>query len=116
MIFDVGLTENVLINNKLDAAIQELDILFNTENTQLLGVPEYGVNFMQFLWSLTPAVDSIERYIKNKITTCTFYLAKMSYDINAEFVYTGEEAAYIIHFKLYYNDMEYEKEYILSQK
>lgn len=116
MIFDIGLTDDILINNKLDAAIQELDILFNTENTQLLGVPEYGVNFMQFLWSLTPAVDSIERYIKNKITTCTFYLAKMSYDINAEFIYTGEEAAYIIHFKLYYNDEEYEKEYILTQK
>ena len=30
MIFDIGLTDDILINNKLDAAIQELDILFNT--------------------------------------------------------------------------------------
>lgn len=111
---DLGLRDKLIINNAIDAAIQELDILFNTENTQLLGMPSYGVNFEQFLWSLTPSVSSIEKYIKDKITTCTFYLSKMSYDINAEYLYGDGECAYIINFKLYVDDSTYEKNYVIK--
>lgn len=111
---DIGLKDDIFISNELDAALQELDILFNTENTQLLGVPSYGVNFEQFLWSLTPATDSIEKYLKNKITTCTYHLAKLPYTIQAEYIYGDGECIYVIHFALQYKDKQYNKNFVVK--
>ena len=34
---DLALDGRVMIHSELDEAIQELDLLFNTENTELLG-------------------------------------------------------------------------------
>ena len=68
MKIDVGLFDKVVVNSYLDLALQELDILFNTRPTELLGHPTFGINFEQFLWTLTPSSDTLERYIKEKIT------------------------------------------------
>ena len=38
---DLALTGDIIIDNELDEALQELDILFNTENTELIGYPEF---------------------------------------------------------------------------
>jgi hypothetical protein len=113
---DVGLKENLIINNPLDAALQELEILFNTENTQLLGVPTYGINFEQFLWALTPATDSIERYIKNKITTCTYYLARMSYEVTANFLESDGECSYIVNITVTYKDTTHSKNFVIQHE
>ena len=47
---DLALDGRVMIRNIMDEAVQELDILFNTDTTELLGYPTYGTNFEQFLW------------------------------------------------------------------
>ena len=62
---DLSLDHNVLINTELEAAVQELNIIFNTETTVLIGCPTFGTNFEQFLsqykrlellWSKTEAL------------------------------------------------------------
>lgn len=111
---DISLFEEGVLQSEFDLALQELDILFNTENTQLIGVPNYGMNFEQFLWSLTPSVDSIEKYIKNKITTCTFYLSKMQYDIDASYLYGDGECVYVIKFTLYWNEKTVNKNFVVK--
>ena len=45
---DLALDSKIFIDTNIDAALQELDLLFNTENTELIGYPEYGTNFEQF--------------------------------------------------------------------
>lgn len=113
---DIGLRDNLIINNPLDAALQELTILFNTENTQLIGEPSYGINFEQFLWSLTPSTDSLERYIKNKITTSTYYLSKMSYSVTAEYLFSDGEGVYVVHISITYNDSNYKKDFVIKRE
>ena len=65
---DIGLGNKVVIIDPLDAAVQELDILFNTTPTELIGNPNYGMNFFQFLWQTTPSTSTLEKYINDKIS------------------------------------------------
>ena len=63
---DLAIDDRVIINDKLDAALQELDLLFNTENTELIGMTNFGVSLDQFLWTLTPTTESFREYINDK--------------------------------------------------
>lgn len=110
---DIGL-DDVIITDEFDAALQELTILFNTSNTELLGNTKYGMNFEQFLWALTPQVDSLEKYIKEKINTCTFYLRNFRYDINIEYIYEEHQGIYIVKFSLYKNNKTVNHKFIIK--
>ena len=85
---DLALTGDILIYDELDEALQELDILFNTENTELIGYPEFGTNFEQFLWEVTPATEDVKRYIY-EVLTQTYYCNKLNVTVDVE-VLEGE--------------------------
>ena len=72
MILDLALDNRTVLTSELDCAIQELDMLFNTVNTELIGKPEYGTNFEQFLWTLTPMTEALKEYIENKLRRMYF--------------------------------------------
>jgi hypothetical protein len=80
---DLAIDGRVFIQSELDEALQELDLLFNTVNTELIGYPTYGTNFEQFLWRLSPSASSVEKYIREKIQD-TYFLARMETDISVE--------------------------------
>ena len=79
---DFSLDNRIMLDNRLDCAIQELDMLFNTTNTELIGDTNYGTNFEQFLWQLTPSPSELKRYINEKIQQYTYYMLQYDYDIN----------------------------------
>ena len=85
---DLSLDHNILINTELDAAVQELNILFSTETTELIGCPTFGTNFEQFLWQLTPATSALKKYILEKIND-TYFLSRMKCDVDVN-LYKGE--------------------------
>ena len=60
---DLSLDHRVILNSEFDAGLQELDLLFNTETTELINDPTFGTNFEQFLWQLTPATSALKKYI-----------------------------------------------------
>ena len=64
---DLALDSRLFLYNKIDCAVQELDMLLNTENTELIGYPTFGTEFETFLWTLTPTVNALEEYILDKI-------------------------------------------------
>ena len=63
---DLALDGRIFLDNPMDCALQEIDMLLNTENTQLIGYPNYGTEFESFLWTLSPTTIEIEKY-KDKI-------------------------------------------------
>lgn len=79
---DLALDNSIFIYSELDAAIQELDILFNTEYTELIGYPYFGTSFEQFSWRLNPEPSQVESYIYDKIMEDTLYLQKMNVNID----------------------------------
>lgn len=107
---DLAIDGRVFIDNVLDEALQEMDILFNTYQTELIGYPDYGTNFEQFLWQLTPSPKELKRYIFEKIGD-TFYLSQLSTEIDVE-VLTGEmRNIYYVKIGVTYNDETKYREY-----
>ena len=76
IMLDLAIDSRVFIDNEIDAALQELDMLFNTENTELIGYPTYGTNFEQFLWNLNPSPNEVKNYIVEKFAN-TLYLNRV---------------------------------------
>lgn len=101
---DLALDSSIFINTNLDAALQELDMLFNTEQTELIGAPDYGTNFEQFLWTLNPSKDDIKKYIQDKISEDTYFLSQMDYEINVEILQGQYREIYYISIVVYDGD------------
>lgn len=78
---DLALDNKVILSNTMDAAVQELDILFNTTPTELLGDTSYGTNWYQFLWILNPSLEDIKNYVVEKISG-TFFVSKMEHTVS----------------------------------
>ena len=86
---DLSLDNRVFLYDKIDCAIQELDILFGTENTELINDPQFGTNFEQFLWQLNPSPNSLQKYVEEKIKFYTYFLSNLEYSVDVE-VLNGE--------------------------
>jgi len=108
---DLALDNRIFIENNLDAAIQELDLLFNTECTELIGNTQYGVSLDQFLWTLTPTTESLRQYISEKLSTL-FYLKFFNYNFDVEFLEGEYRSIYRLKIDLYIDqDHKIQKEY-----
>lgn len=108
---DLALDNRVYISDNLDEALQELDILFNTECTELIGDKDFGMNINQFLWTLTPTTDSMREYISTKLKQCT-YLQTFKYDFDIKY-YNGDfKSMYHLIINIYLeNNQKIKKEY-----
>ena len=102
---DLAIDSKVFIRNEFDAALQELDIILNTPNTELIGNPSFGTNFEQFLWQLNPASNSIKEYIYEKIDG-TLYLRKMKVDIFVDVMKGDYRMIYDVIINVYNNEGE----------
>lgn len=91
---------DLYITDGFDAAIQELDILFNTEETELIGNYKYGTNFEQFLWTLKPQSNEVRRYVANKIYTQTCFCRNYITSIDCEIVEGTLRDIYLIKIEL----------------
>ena len=60
MVYDLALDDDVFVTDKTIAAFQELDMIFLTEHTELLGQTDYGCVLERFLWDLTPSTSEIK--------------------------------------------------------
>jgi len=108
---DLAIDNRVLIENNLDEALQELDLLFNTENTELIGMTDFGVSLDQFLWTLTPTTESFRKYVEDKLSTL-FYLKFFNYNVNVEFLEGEYRSIYHLTIDIYLsNNEKIQKEY-----
>ena len=85
MVLDFALDGSIFIDNVVDAALQEIDIIFNTTNTELIGNSTFGTNFEMFLWQLTPSPASLKSYISDKLTD-TYWCQYLNVEVNVEVV------------------------------
>lgn len=114
--YDLALDDSVLVTDYTIAALQEIDMVFNTEHTEVLGDPSFGCNFEQFLWNLNPDTSGLKQYVESKLKDC-YYLSKFNYTVdvkentadviknlsNGDVLYNADDT-YIIVIDLYGND------------
>lgn len=112
---DLGLFDKPVINDRLEMAIQELDLLFNTQTTELIGNTSFGMNFLQFLWMLTPNVDALEKYIEEKIQMNTLFLRNMKHDVRIDFILLETECVYVVQISVFDSSgNKKEKQYVIK--
>lgn len=92
---DLAIDTRVFLNTTLDVAIQELDMIFNTSNGELIGYPEYGTNFEQFLWQLNDATDKLREYIYEKIRD-SYFLKDMLVDVDINTIEGEMRKIYVV--------------------
>lgn len=103
---DLAFDNRIVITNELDLALQEIDILFNTENTELIGDPSYGVDFEQFLWILTPTTSELEKYIREKLNTL-YFLNQFEYQVHVDFEPGEIRSIYHVTINIYISENQY---------
>lgn len=82
MIYDFSFDNGIFVTDTLTAAMQELDLLFNTEPTEVLGDSSFGTFFEQFLWDIQPRETDLADYIKKAIQTNTYWVQQYDWDVN----------------------------------
>lgn len=82
----MALDTSVIIDNPVDAAIQELDLLLGTDLGELLGEQSFGANLEQYLWTLTPNVSEVKKYIQKKINDYTYWCKELNITIDVNTV------------------------------
>ena len=108
---DLALDNRVYINDNVEEALQELDLLFDTECTELIGDKDFGVSLYQFLWTLTPTTESLREYIGEKLNQLT-YLNLFRYDFDVKYYDAEFKSVYHIVIELYVDDYQkIKKEY-----
>ena len=108
---DLSISNNIYNDNELDEALQELDILFNTENTELIGDINIGINMQQYLWTLTPSVESLKEYLNSKLMDLT-YLKNFQYNLDVKHYNDDIGSMYHIIIDIYINEnQKIKKEY-----
>lgn len=102
---DLAIDDRIILTDPIDCAVQELDLLFNTTCTELIGYTDYGTNFEQFLWNLKPSVEEIDRYIREKVNN-TYFLRSYILDINVKILNGNIRDIYYITIKIKSPDNE----------
>ena len=95
MIIDLAIDGQVFITNTIDAALQEIDLIFNTTNTELIGYPKFGTIFEYFLWQLTPSPNALEQYIYDKLVD-TYFCSTMDLKVHVDVVNGSYRSIYYV--------------------
>lgn len=98
--YDFKLFNGLIVENIIDAAIQELDIMFGTEETELLGDYTYGVNFEQFLWTMNPSPYDVDQYILMKMHAQTYFCNLLDLHVNTEVMHGTIRDVYAVKISL----------------
>lgn len=97
---DLAIDSRVFLDNDLDCALQEIDLLLNTTNTELIGDTSYGVELETFLWTLTPTTTELQKYITDKLNAYTYYCKKFAMDVECSFIEGTYRSIYLVEITL----------------
>lgn len=115
---DLSLYDNIVNITAFDEALQELDILFETKPTELIGQPTFGTDFERFLWEIHPSTEELEKYINEKISIYCYYLNMFKREMTIE-AYPDDNSStvYVVKILLYKNSYSNasERNYILKK-
>ena len=104
---DLALGSQVCLDNVWDCALQELDIIFNTNYTELIGQPKFGSEFMQFLHNLQTTPREIEDYVNMIIKQC-YYVTQLHHEVTIGIEYDAANYDRIIYVRITLSDNEKE--------
>lgn len=114
---DLSLGSDIYKSTIFEAAAQEVDLIFYTTNTELIGYPSFGTNFDDFLWTLTSMTGALQQYIEEKLME-TVFVTQLKHHIQINYVFNEStyENIYNVRVILYDDFNSVEKTYKLNEK
>lgn len=82
-VYDFSLYNDVLITDMVTAALQELDMIFNTSLTEVLGETSFGSRLESFLFEVSPDPSRLKSYLIEKISS-TYYASQFPYSVTVK--------------------------------
>lgn len=65
---DFSLDNSVVTMSDMSSLIlQQIDMLFDTSYGEVLGEPDYGTDFRQYLWDMRASAEDISNYTRSAI-------------------------------------------------
>lgn len=104
--------ESTILIDNIDIYLQEIDILFNTNYTDVLGSPTIGSNFENYLFDLTVSASEIEDAVVSVLSDCISY-DKFDTSVAVDII-KGTEGD-IIFLSIDINDNTPEKNFIINK-
>lgn len=62
-------TDAPYLEHDVDLVIQEIDMLFDTDEGEVLGDTGYGSDFEKFIWELKVSAEYINGYVTSRISS-----------------------------------------------
>lgn len=116
ILLDLSLRNNIYQTDIFEAALQEIEILFETRNTELIGYPNFGSNFDDYLWTLQPTTTELKEYIKELFSKLTFCnILKHHIEVNFYRDENTFESIYQVVITLYDDYKSVDKKIILKE-
>jgi hypothetical protein len=101
--------ESAFVNEEVRLIIQQIDLLFDTNEDEVLG-ESFGSNFYDFLWDLTVSANEISEYTKNKIESYV-KLFGWNLDVHTDILQGTKNDIILIQIKLSKGSYSFEKIY-----
>ena len=103
---DLAIDSRMFLDDEIDLAIQEIDLIMNTMPTELIGDTGFGVELEPFLWTLTPTTTELQNYITDKINTFGFYCRKYIINVKCTFMKGEYRSIYLVEITLNNEDTQ----------
>lgn len=103
----------VCLNQNADLIMQQIDILFDTTPKEVLGSPEFGSDYEQFIWDMTASENTIKNYIETSITN-NIDLLGFRLEVMVEIYYGTRNDIILVAIVLQDNDNIYKKIYTIE--
>lgn len=106
--------DKLILNDKFDFLLQEIGILFDTAPGEVLGEPEFGTEFENFIWDLQVSNEEISQYIYNAILEKTTSAINFNIDVETTILQGTQNDIIIV--KIDIRDPETQQEQQLTYK
>ena len=102
-----------IVNDDLAYVLQQIDLLFSTKPTDVLGDSSYGTNYSKFLYDLQISNDAIQERILEDLLMLD--LKGYTPYVTVHLLEGTENDIILAEINLYNNDFNYQQIYRISQ-
>lgn len=107
--FNLENNDKQILNNDIELILQQIDLLFDTNQGEVLGDPTFGSKYDKYLWDLKLTDTELAQVVRNDLNTLELF--GFTYDVNVLLLQGTENDIAIIKIILTRDDEQYEKLY-----
>ena len=90
------------INNEIDLIKQQIELLFDTDKMEVLGSPEFGTHYEEFLYDLGMSAETIASKISADMNTLSLF--GYSHEVKVDLYQGTENDIILVHIYLTKDD------------